>query len=215
MAGPQPLLIFPCNGNGLDALDCLGTTYRCAGFVDDTPEKQGREVYGQPVFGRAALGERADAAVLAVLGSPVTYRSRRDIIAGLGVDYDRFARVIHPTARVSPHAVVGRNVLVMAGVVITSNAVIGDHVVILPNAVLDHDVVVRDWAIVGANVTVGGGTTVGDNVYVGGGASLKDGLSIGSGALVGLGSTVIRDVPPGACVAGNPARVIAKKAPPA
>jgi serine acetyltransferase len=33
------------------------------------------------------------------------------------------------------------------------------------------------------------------------------GLRIGEGALVGAGSVVTRDVPPGAVVAGNPARV--------
>jgi hypothetical protein len=37
----RPLLIFPCNGNGLKALDCLGDANELIGFVDDTPEKQG------------------------------------------------------------------------------------------------------------------------------------------------------------------------------
>ncbi|MCK7470637.1 MAG: hypothetical protein MZU95_07475 [Desulfomicrobium escambiense] len=31
------LLIFPCNGNGLEALDCLGDAFRCIGFIDDRP----------------------------------------------------------------------------------------------------------------------------------------------------------------------------------
>ena len=35
-----------------------------------------------------------------------------------------------------------------------------------------------------------------------------NGLRVGDGALVGLGSNVIRDVPAGARVAGNPARPI-------
>lgn len=211
----EPLLIFPCNGNGLEALDCLGPAYRCEGFVDDTPEKQGREAHGHPVFGRAVLRERAHLPVLAVPGSPTSYRARRAIIEGLGVSQERFARVIHPTARVAPQASIGRNVLIMAGVVITSSAVIGDHVLILPNTVILHDVIIRDWSLIGANVTVGGGTTIGANCYVGGGSSLLNGLSLGDGALVGLGSTVIRDVPPGARVVGNPARVMREKAPPA
>jgi sugar O-acyltransferase (sialic acid O-acetyltransferase NeuD family) len=209
MVEPRPLLIFPCNGNGREALDCLGDRHRCIGFVDDTPEKQGRDVHGHRVFGRAALREHGDAAVLAVPGSPLSYRERQGIIEALGVDRERFARVVHPGARIAAEAVLGSNVLVMAGAVITCNAVVGDHVLILPNAVLVHDVVIGAFSIVGANVTIGGHTRVGASCYIGGGASIMNGLTIGDGALIGLGSVVIRDVPAGARVAGNPARVLA------
>ena len=204
----MPLLIFPCNGNGLEALGCLGAAYRCAGFVDDTPAKQGQVVAGLPVLDRGALGRSADAAVLAVPGSPTSYRSRGGLIASLGVEPDRFARVIHPQAFVSPLAAVGRNVLVMAGAVVTSNAVIGDHVIIMPNTVVHHDVVIGSYSLVGGNVTIAGGTVVGEHCYVGSGASIKNGLAVGDRALIGLGSTVIRDVPADACVAGTPARPI-------
>jgi hypothetical protein len=43
------LLIFPYNGNGLEALDCLGDQFEFIGFVDDTPEKQGVTKYGHKV----------------------------------------------------------------------------------------------------------------------------------------------------------------------
>lgn len=205
---PQPLLIFPCNGNGVEALDCLGERHRCIGFVDDTLSKQARPVHGYPVFGRAALAEHGSAQVLAVPGGPTSYRARRGLIEGLGLRADRFARVIHPSARVSPLAQLGRNVLVMAGVVITSNAVVGDHVCILPNTVIHHDVAVGTWTLLGSNVTLAGGAVIGDNCYVGSGSSVMNGVAVGDGALVGLGSNVTRSVPPEARVAGNPARAI-------
>ena len=131
----RPLLIFPCNGNALEALDCLGDAYGLIGFVDDTPEKQGRDDRGFRCSIASALARWPDARVLAVPGSPSSFRVRRQIIDGLGIDADRFATVVHPTARVSPLARLGHNVLIMAGVVVTSNAVIGDHVCILPNTV--------------------------------------------------------------------------------
>ena len=202
----QPLLIFPCNGNGVEALDCLGTAYRCIGFVDDTPAKQGTQRHGIPVLPRAALSDHPGAAVLAVPGSPQSFRSRREVIAGLNVTDDRLARVVHPAARVSPLAVIGRNVLVMAGVVITSNAAIGNHVCILPNTVVHHDAAIGDWSLIGSNVTVAGNSLVGSNCYIGSGTSVINGVRVGDGALVGLGSNVIRDVPAGTVVAGNPAR---------
>jgi acetyltransferase-like isoleucine patch superfamily enzyme len=41
------------------------------------------------------------------------------------------------------------------------------------------------------------------------------GITIGEGALIGAGSVVTKDVPPGAVVAGNPARVLKKRGAPA
>jgi acetyltransferase-like isoleucine patch superfamily enzyme len=46
---------------------------------------------------------------------------------------------------------------------------------------------------------------------IGSGATLLCGITVGEGAMVGAGSVVTKDVPPGAVVAGNPARVIKKK----
>lgn len=204
--GGEPLLIFPCNGNALEAIDCLGDGQRLIAFIDDTPAKQGSVVAGYPVAGRDLLVREAAAGVLAVPGSPASYLGRRQIIDGLGVAPDRFTRVVHPTARVSPLAEIGRNVLIMAGVVITSNARIGDHVCILPNTVIHHDAVIGSWSLIGACVTVAGSTVVGENCYVGSGSSIIHGVRLGAGCLIGLGSNVLRDVVPGGRVAGNPAR---------
>jgi sugar O-acyltransferase (sialic acid O-acetyltransferase NeuD family) len=205
---PEPLLIFPCNGNGIEALDCVADRYQVIGFIDDNPEKQRGTCLGHAVMGRHALLEHPKAHVLAVPGSPATYRARRSAIEGLGVEAERFTSLIHPRASVSPLARIGRNVLLMAGVVITSDAVIGDHVCILPNTVVHHDVVVEDWSLVGANVTLTGGVRLGANSYVGSGSNLMPGVCVGEGALVGLGSNVLRDVAADSRVAGNPAIVL-------
>lgn len=210
MQEPKPLLIFPYNGNGIEALDCIGGAYRFVGFVDDTPHKRGINPNGHPVFGREAFLQFPDACVLAVPGSPSSYTARRGIIQGLGVNEERFARVIHPAASVSPLASIGTNVLIMAGVVITSNARIGSHTCILPNTVVHHDVEVGDWSLIGSNVTIAGNTVVEENCYIGSGTSLMNGIRIGSGALAGLGSNVIKSVLPGSRVAGNPAHEICK-----
>ena len=204
----QPLLIFPCNGNAIEALDCLGDAHDLIGFIDDTAEKQGSGAHGYPVFGREALERYPAARLLAVPGGPSSYRSRREVIEGLGVRADRFTSVVHPAASVSPLALIGRNVLIMAGVVITSNGVIGDHVCILPNSVIHHDVLVGAWSLIGSGVTIAGGSEIGENCYVGSGSSIINGVRLGERVLVGLGSNVIRSVRPDARVVGNPAREV-------
>jgi acetyltransferase-like isoleucine patch superfamily enzyme len=55
------------------------------------------------------------------------------------------------------------------------------------------------------------GTTVKRGASIGSGATILCGLTIGEGATVGAGSVVTKDVPNGAVVAGNPARVLPKR----
>ena len=57
-----------------------------------------------------------------------------------------------------------------------------------------------DWACVK--------TLVKRRASIGSGATLLCGITIGEGALIGAGSVVTKDVPAGAIVAGNPARVM-------
>lgn len=49
---------------------------------------------------------------------------------------------------------------------------------------------------------------IGNDVWIGGGANILAGVTIGDGSVVGAGSVVVRDVPPGRVVVGNPARVV-------
>lgn len=47
-----------------------------------------------------------------------------------------------------------------------------------------------------------------ENVWIGSGAIVLPGVRIGKNAIVGAGSVVTKDVPEGAVVAGNPARIL-------
>ena len=47
-----------------------------------------------------------------------------------------------------------------------------------------------------------------DDVWIGYNATILKGVTVGAGALVGPGALVVRDVPPGAEVVGNPAVVV-------
>ncbi len=57
------------------------------------------------------------------------------------------------------------------------------------------------------------GVTIGADVWIGANASIVDGVRIGDKAVIGMGSVVTRDVPAGAKVGGNPARIIGARDP--
>lgn len=58
-----------------------------------------------------------------------------------------------------------------------------------------------------AGVEFGRPVSIGSNVWIGGHAIILPGVSIGDDAIVGAGSVVSKDVPAGATVFGNPARL--------
>lgn len=98
-----------------------------------------------------------------------------------------------------------------------------------PGLALFHGMalVVHEGAIIGANCTLRQSTTIGgkqladgtpsaspelgDNVDVGANVIIIGAVKIGAGAVIGAGSVVVKDVPAGAVVAGNPSRVIRQR----
>jgi acetyltransferase-like isoleucine patch superfamily enzyme len=53
-------------------------------------------------------------------------------------------------------------------------------------------------------------TLVKKGASIGSNATLLCGITIGENAVIGAGSVVTKDVPPGTIVAGNPARILRK-----
>src|SRR5689334_22275340 len=94
----EDLLIFPYSGTAIEALDCLGTSWRCIGFVSDDEKVIGENKYGITIYSRTAFDKFPGAKILAVNGGPDSFRDRKKIIEGLPVPNDRFASVIHPAA---------------------------------------------------------------------------------------------------------------------
>jgi maltose O-acetyltransferase len=85
---------------------------------------------------------------------------------------------------------------------------VGDHCQIGPVVQVyaaDHP---RDPDLRRAGIENGKPVRIGSNVWIGGGAIILPGVIIGDDAVVGAGSVVTRNVPAGATVAGNPARVL-------
>jgi len=73
---------------------------------------------------------------------------------------------------------------------------------------IGHNAQIGPHAIVAACTEVGAGVIVGERAWLGPNSCSIEGVTIGSRSLIGIGSTVLRDVPAGAVVAGSPAEPI-------
>jgi len=116
------------------------------------------------------------------------------------------ARIISAIARfltgieIHPGAKVGKCVYIDhgAGVVIGETAEIGNNVLIYQGVTLGGTQLIKGKRH----------PTVGDRVTIGANATLLGPIRIGSNSIIGAGSVVTDDVPPGSVVVGVPGRVI-------
>lgn len=125
-------------------------------------------------------------------------------------------------AHLLPGAVVGRDCNICDGVFIEGDALVGDRVTVKCGVQLWSGVTLEDDVFVGPNATFTNDpfprsrqypesfarTTVRRGASIGANATLLPGITVGERAMIGAGAVVTRDVPEGATVVGNPARVV-------
>lgn len=198
------LLLFPFNGNAVEALDAAKFDFNVIGFVDDN--KCGQEFHGIPIYNRSAFNEFKSSKVLVVPGSPKSFKNRRNIIRDLNLEEKRFATVIHPSANISKYSQIGFNTLILSGSSLNATSKVGNHVIILNNSVIHHDSVISNYSIIGSSVVVAGNVFIDENCYIGSATSIINGIEILSNTLIGIGSNVIKSLDKDQKIVGNPGR---------
>jgi acetyltransferase EpsM len=209
---PGRVLIFGAGGLGREMLQVLrdiaaaGGAAECLAFVVDPGLAAPEAVQGVPVRRDAVAMLRSDTGlrVVVALGNPA---AREAVAARLAAEAGaRFATLLHPTAWLGAKVAVGEGSMVFGFSSATTDVRIGQHVLINPGCSIAHDCVLDDFATLAPAVALAGGVRVEHGAELGIGARVAPRLCIGHGAMVGSGAVVIRDVAPGATVAGVPAR---------
>lgn len=205
------ILIVGAGGHGKVVLDILRAAdlYEPVGFIDADPGLVGTCCGGIKVLGAMNLLPKLHrqgirGAVVAIGDS----RARRQCAALLREQGIELVNAIHPTAFVSPTAILGRGIVVAAQAAVSTESRVDDLVIINTSAVVDHECHVGEAAHVCPGARLAGRVSVGPDSFIGLGANVIQCLKIGEGVTVGAGAVVLEDVPAFSTVAGVPARVI-------
>ena len=126
---------------------------------------------------------------------------------------------IEPGAVIRDRVKIGDNAVIMMGAIVNIGAEIGEETMIDMNAVLGGRAIVGKRCHIGAGTVLAGvieppsaqPVIVEDDVVIGANAVIIEGVRVGKGAVVAAGAVVLQDVPAGAVVAGNPAKIVKLK----
>jgi len=164
--------------------------------------------------------ERRVASTELVLGAGSRLRAGTIVYAGsrIGAGLQTGHNVV-----IREENVIGDGVSVWSNTVIDYGCVIGDRVKIHSNVYVPQFSTIEDDVFIAPGCTFANdmhpgcacseyenmrGPTIRRGARIGVNVTMTPGVEIGAYALVGSGSVVTRDVPPGAVVAGSPARVM-------
>jgi sugar O-acyltransferase (sialic acid O-acetyltransferase NeuD family) len=172
-----------------------------AGVVGDPMGRA--DLLGVPIS-ESAENIEADAFIIAIGDN----RNRAEQFAAYLESGMPAAAVVHPSAVIAPGVEIGAGSFIAGGVVVNVDTRIGVNAILNTSCSVDHDCTVGDHAHVGPMSGLCGGVGIGSGALVGVGCSIIPTRSVGDWAVLGAGSVVVRDVPPGSLQAGVPARGI-------
>ncbi|MCA1553953.1 MAG: acetyltransferase [Chloroflexi bacterium] len=170
------------------------------------------------IIGEPSRG-RTDGELPTHIGANAIIRSHTVIYAGnrIGANFQtghgaliREENEIGDNVSIGSHSIVEHHVVIRRGVRLHSNVFVPEYSVLEEECWLGPNVVVTNARyprshnvkeeLTGAHILHG--------AKIGANATLLPGITIGENALVGAGAVVVDDVPDGAVVVGNPARVV-------
>ena len=204
-----PIVIYGSTGHALavnEQLLMYVPRYQTIAYIDDIAAPG--EVQGVPVISFETWAETlAEVPVLISIGMPAARRRLAERIAAAG---GRFVTLFERVPPIASDFDAGDGSFVGQPAYIGPNVRFGRHVQMQPMAAVGHDSRVGDYVTICA-CHIAGSVLIEDDVFVGIGSVIVHGragkpLVIGRGAVIGAGAVIMKSVPPGAVMVGNPAR---------
>lgn len=192
--------------NFLVSLNKIEKQYYIKGFLDDKMDALEQFPGYAPILSSVEdyKIEKDDFFVCA-LGNVEAREKYVNIVKSKG---GKFTSLIHPTSLIGDNVILGEGVVISAYCMISVDVTIGDFTVIHPFCNIGHDVVIGKNCSLESYCFFGGFSRIGNQVTLHTRSTILPHISVGDGATIGAGSVVIRKVKPDCRVFGVPARKI-------
>lgn len=115
---------------------------------------------------------------------------------------------IHPSATIYNKAKIGEGVWIHEGVYVGYKSEVCDGVMLNTRAQVDHHSVLLDCCQLDPSVVTASYVTCGERSHIHMCSSIRNRVTVGNDAIVGMGSLVLKNVPPKTLVYGQPAKII-------
>lgn len=215
MTHAEKVVIIGAGDHGRGTLEIFreaarhGFIYDVLGFIDDSPDKQGRLVGALPVLGGLSWIRTHHRDGLVYVIAIADTRTKQVIAERLTSLPLTFVSIVHPAAFIGSGVCLAPGALVNAGATIAYDTVIGEHTTVNLNATIGHDCVLGRFSTVAPGANIAGKVQLDEGCDVGPNATVGKGLHVGAWSSIGPGTVVIRSVETRQRVFGNPARVVA------
>jgi UDP-perosamine 4-acetyltransferase len=206
---PEPVVILGAGGHAKVCLELLRADERYAliGLLDVDPRP--RTLLGAEIIGSddrlAELSRSGLKHGFVALGDNRARLAAAVRLAQHGIE---LVNLISPAATVSPSAVLGRGIAIMAGAVINAATRVCDLAIINTRASVDHDGNIGEASHLCPGCTLAGGVTIGRLTLIGTGSTAIPGITVGENSVIGAGSCIVRDIPANSVAFGVPARIV-------
>jgi sugar O-acyltransferase (sialic acid O-acetyltransferase NeuD family) len=187
----------------------LSESYEVIGFIDDDKSKIGSRVGNLPVLGDLTyLLNKMDASTFVFV--PIGDNSVRvSILETLNQNGFNTPSFIHPDTQIHPSVIIGNGVYILPSTSIMPFTTIADYTMISMGVNIAHHVNIEKGCFFSQGSNIGASIEIKEQAYMGIASTVMTGVNIiGKSSLIGAGAVIIKDVPDGVTVVGNPGREV-------
>lgn len=199
-AGRIPIVVYGGGGHSRQCLEIIAQNahLEAVGIID-TLLPAGTRVLDVPVIGHDkqaladlyARGVRHAVNAVASINNPRLRGTLHQMLKRIGF---AIPNLVHVQASVSPSAVLGEGIQIMAGTVVGPCVRIGDSCIVNSGAIVSHDCVLANNAHVAPGAILAGSVRVGENSLIGMGVTVYMNVTIGDNCVIRNGERVFSDV---------------------
>jgi len=209
------IFIFGAGPGGRDLLRLIEDinaklpTWKVLGYVDIDPELIGKKIDGYLVHKSEDLPVSKD--YYGICGVMDSALRRKVVTTEIETKGYMLPTLIHPTTVKSNDFIADPGSIIFSNVHISYDVKIGKCVLVSFNTDLGHELRVGEYTSIMPSATIGGNCSIGQNCLIGSGVIFYQGVKVGKESIIGIGTTIIKDVPDNTSVADFPRKIIRKK----